>query len=756
MLIYETEGFLEVESKEIKQLYRSTGSVSLHDKGDETYEIQSVLCDYLDNSEQRCRVAFYSKSLKKALIFAVKGPEKKSSWKHGQETLTLLGFQLEEVNLKLSPAMVEVVLQDVPGLLNPAEARKQRAEKAQLLADFQEIFDKAPDSVEGKRAALKLNAEKWLNNRTEELRLLLEELLVSGEAVRSDLDALASQVKDLTVRLETASALAEAERNQREMTESITAAAEKRIKELEEVLVDVETKSSDSLKQKKKIVKLQSHIKALDGDLTTVEAELAKEREKQEQFISDINAAHEQTSLLENELKDAQATLVKNQTLLTEEQTERAQLTESLKASELRIKTLDKELISAEKEAAQCDEVARASEDAQAQLAETKQTLQETLDLNNALEEKLAAAFELNEVLRENLQETEKDVSDKTRDKEQIVALTEQGKQLDRKLKSLRDEYDQECSIRKGLEKCVADDNKRIFELETSLAKAMDNTAGLSVSDNRSDGVAREIDSLKSELREQNQRFNEERKCREELESEIDEAHKLIDSMEKMIREKDAASNSNENQKVQELLKQVEKVEAQLEQERAEQKKLARAVVVAEKKISEQEELLAQGQAEQDERKTRETVEVETIAQARAKSSKPLPHELRPAPKKGVLFRPDWDLEGLPCQDSGQVFKAWESVFNVQISMEGYPSQYCMAFMVVLRLKKQKRLYMLYRLKDTKHTLVCVPDKTPKDEDSLKKTIKEGLKFLRMSGFELEEMSAEHIDSTLTPYFLEA
>ena len=62
---------------------------------------------------------------------------------------------------------------------------------------------------------------------------------------------------------------------------------------------------------------------------------------------------------------------------------------------------------------------------------------------------------------------------------------------------------------------------------------------------------------------------------------------------------------------------------------------------------------------------------------------------------------------------------------------------------------------MLYRLKQDKHTLVCVPAKMTEDESSLKKAIQEGLKYLGLSGFEMQEMSVEHIDSTLGSYFLE-
>ena len=252
---------------------------------------------------------------------------------------------------------------------------------------------------------------------------------------------------------------------------------------------------------------------------------------------------------------------------------------------------------------------------------------------------------------------------------------------------------------------------------------------------------------------------------REELDTELHEAHKLIDSFEKMIRETEKAdaerlsfeaSEGNESQKVQKLEETLRSVENQLEAAYVEQKKLAKAVTVAEKKLAKQEEKLVQVQAERKERRIPEAAVVkEAVTEQRVKSAKPLPHELRPAPKKGSLFHPDWDLEGLPCESSEQVFKAWETAFNVQISLEGYPSQYCMAFLVVLRLGKQKKLYMLYRLKNSKHTLICVPAKPIKDETSLKKAIKDGLKFLRMSGFEMLEMAAENVDGALGSYFLE-
>jgi len=660
--------------------------------------------------------------------------------------------------------MLEVVLRDVPGLLTPAEARQQRTEQSSLLAAFQRACDEAPDSAQGKKAALKLSAEKRLNDQSAELRHLMEELFLSKENASAEFEAVVSQMQDLTSRLESAEALAESERNQRELSESITAAAEKRIQELEEVLVDVETTSSKTLKQKQKNVKLQARIKALDGELAAVEIEVEKEREKQQQFIDDVQSALERISFLEKELKDSETFLEMIQVQRAEEQAERSQLAKNFEEAERRIKALDTGLKNAEERVALHEQAAKASEDIHTQLAEIEQELKDLLDQNGALEETLAIANQQNERLMESLQIAEKAVSDKARDEAQVITLVEQNELLVNEIKVLRDEYDQECSIRIRLEKGAAEDDRRIQKLEDSLAKVPPKKSETTSAEKDSEEGTQELFALRDELQALHQQFKSEQKCREGLESEVGEAHKLIGSLEKIIREAEdpvtdkrchVPPQESENQKVQELEKKLRVVENQLEHERLEQRKLIKAVVVAENKLAEQEELLARGQVEPLERKIRETAIVETVTQSYEKPVKLMPHDLRPAPKIGVLFQPDWALEGLPCRSPKQVFKAWEAVSNVQTSLEGYPSQYCMAFLVVLLLKKEKKLYMLYRLKLNKHTLVCVPAKAPQDEASLKKCIQDGLSFLKRSGFEMDEMIDENIDSTLRSYFLE-
>jgi hypothetical protein len=300
--------------------------------------------------------------------------------------------------------------------------------------------------------------------------------------------------------------------------------------------------------------------------------------------------------------------------------------------------------------------------------------------------------------------------------------------------------------------------------LEDALAKAEERSEKISSGGQHSLRIEEELRSLKAEFKEQARRFAQAIKSREELEASLQQAHEIIDSLEKMLRKPDTEKSdrhsvdpvpATESQKFLELEEQLKSVGLQLEEAQAQLVALNDALADSEMRFAKQQEDVPPRQGERKERRIPESVVVAAqIVAPRVKAIKPLPHELRPAPKDGAFFRPDWDLHGLPCQSSEQVYKAWESAFNVQISLEGYTSQYCMAFLVVLRFAKQKKLYMLFRLKQDKYTLVCVPTITPKNEAALKEGIQEGLKYLKLSGFEMVELETENVESTLGKYFM--
>jgi len=766
MLIYEHDGFLEVEAPEIIQLCRSNGAITFSDAERDPFELHAVLCDSLENAEPRCRAAFYAKTLKRALVFAVKSSESQSAWQYGRKVLSQLGFQLDDVNLKLSAAMLEVVLRDVPGIATPAGALKQRQENALLLADLQKKLAEGAESAQGRKAALKLSAEKLLGERAQELRLLIESLLVPAEDTNADIMALVSQVNDLNARLEAAESMAETERRRREMSESITAAAEKRIQELEEILVDVETRSAQTLKEKRRIVKLQKQLKDLSGTVAATEEALAQERSERVQLIADVRASQERSAALEADLLAAEQALANAEVKLAAEQEAKALVEKSLEEAGLRVASLQQEFEQVTEKAETSESALKESAETKTHLAEVQSDLQEASHRNQTLEKDLAASIEQCKDLTVKLRQAEEAVLAMARVEEQASTLVKQQEKAARELAKLREVYDRECTHRKRLEKAATSDEKQIKFLQDALAKAEEVSSARSVDEQLSLERASELASLNAELQEQKQRCMNEKRARDEAETGLQEAHQLIDSLEKMLRHTGQAEScrfsvaplpADDSLKVLELEDQLKFVGAQLDDVRAEQAALAVALDAAERKFAEDQEPLPQRQEDRKARRIPEPVAVaEPVAAPRAKSSKPLPHELRPAPKKGTLFRPDWDLQVLPCHSSEQVYKAWESAFNVQISLEGYTSQYCMAFLIVLRLGKQKRLFMLYRLKQDKHTLVCVPSKAPGDEGSLQNAIQEGLKFLRLSGFEMEEMAAENIDSTLGGYFLKS
>lgn len=304
-----------------------------------------------------------------------------------------------------------------------------------------------------------------------------------------------------------------------------------------------------------------------------------------------------------------------------------------------------------------------------------------------------------------------------------------------------RNELEHERSIRKRLEKGAAADERRLDELERALAEGQG--AAVAVPDKKAEAEAAR---LQVELSEALETIVGERREKADLESQLGEAHKLIEALELAVkRAREAAGSSaqrDDGPQVRELAERLAAAEARLAEEQRETRKQARAHADAEKRAAALEQTLGAGDG--------------AAAAPRGAPEKPLPHELRPAPKPGGLFRPDWDLEGLPCKSADQVLQLWGSVFNVQLSLEGYPSQYCTAFLAVLKQGRQKQLYLMFNLKSSRHVLVCVPSKPPTDETSLNKLIAEGQKYLQMSGFELEKIKPADVGRVLESYFVGA
>ena len=864
MLIFETEGFFEVEDDRVEELYRSTDSVSLAADDDLTFDVQALVCRHRGDDQQRCHIGFFCRDLKRAMVFVIKDSSPKAQVKLGLEVAKELGLQMQPVKLNLSAAMRQVVLRDIPGLQTPEYARKLREEKSEMLTEMQAKLDEeGPESAAGKKAILKLNAEKRLDDKSSILRELLCNRFAPEPAPgNAGLEALSAQVNDLTERLKKAVAECDQERSQRKISEEIMAAAEKRIQELEEVLVDVETKSSDTIKHKQKIVQLEARIKELDKQLIEAQKDLETERDQKEQLIGDVQSTQQLVAALEKELADVseiasgavdfetaitraeesitklQADLESKKTELDAQQSARKQLEEKIKTLESQIKELtaadtesgkkaekqeaqladakdeikklqqqlkagDKQADSEQEKRQQLEEQieelkkvhtesVQKAKNQDAQLAEAqaeiKKLQQELKNRDNQADKEQGTQQQLEEqtqTLQDQLTDTESRLASlqdeleqerKNHDKastawskerdalqQEIAALAKEQRAATEAtspssdLEQLKEELDQEKLIRKRLEKGAAADQKRIDDLEQQLGGSQ---SGLTLTAGKSALAAQEVELLQAQLRDSLNQAEEDAEVRADLERELDDAHTLIGNLEQALKEaresKAGDDTEKESQQTAKLNKEIQRLQKELEQTREAKQQAVTSQGSVEQRLNDMEQLLARAVLGQATAPATQAAPAPTPSEPPAPSrpaSKPLPHELRPAPKKGANFHPDWDLSGLPCQSVDQILQAWESVFNVQLSLEGYPSQYCAAFVVVLKTGKQKRLFLVFNLTKDKHVLVSVPAKQPNDEASLKKAVSEGLKFLQLSGFEMEKITADNLSGALSPYF---
>jgi predicted nucleic acid-binding Zn-ribbon protein len=327
--------------------------------------------------------------------------------------------------------------------------------------------------------------------------------------------------------------------------------------------------------------------------------------------------------------------------------------------------------------------------------------------------------------------------------------------QLEARIAALTSELDKARTVeqtaqtaRQALELDLEKARKRIATLTNELNEARLESAAARAGAQEHDELRQQVAALQGEV-------EQERSIRKRLEKGAAADERRLHQLESALAagpasEAAAVSPGGVDREMAQLQRALQQAVASLEEERAARQGLEQELDEADRMIAALEKALKGS------RKISPAVMPAESAPAVPKPAKgkPLPHEVRPAPKPGARFHPDWELSGLPCRDADQVALAWGSVANVQLSLEGYPAQYCAAFLVVLKQGRQKRLYLLFNLKSSRHTLVCVPDQPPGDEAALNKQISEARSYLQISGFELEKIASREISALLGGYFL--
>jgi hypothetical protein len=104
----------------------------------------------------------------------------------------------------------------------------------------------------------------------------------------------------------------------------------------------------------------------------------------------------------------------------------------------------------------------------------------------------------------------------------------------------------------------------------------------------------------------------------------------------------------------------------------------------------------------------------------------------------GAFFQVDWDLADIAYESADDVLEVHQSISMTQLSLEGFPNQYCAAYIVALKKGKGRQVYVAFRLATSNRVLVYVPSSPPRNQDAYGRTMNEANKFLRVTGIETE------------------
>jgi hypothetical protein len=205
---------------------------------------------------------------------------------------------------------------------------------------------------------------------------------------------------------------------------------------------------------------------------------------------------------------------------------------------------------------------------------------------------------------------------------------------------------------------------------------------------------------------------------------------------EKLLKEKAVLE-----QRTAELARAVRTASRRAEIERVEREKAAAAKRQAEQRV---EALFAAVRSSEPQAVTPETDKLPrlTLQGGPAKTGTAPPPARRP-PLPGAFFRVEWDLTGIVCDGNMKVLEVYRSISMAQLSLEGYPSQYCSAYVVGLVRGQQRQVSVAFRLASSDRTLLYVPAKKLESKEAYGQALQQARKFLQVVGMDIEPLEFE-------------
>jgi hypothetical protein len=764
------------------------------------------------NENPFCHLVFYCSSLKRALVFKLGGTTDSSQQlRYGTKYLEGFGFQLEPLNLDLKPAMRETVLRDLPSLQKPEFVRRTRQERQARIASLEKtlkILGKpAPASKEGlehKRTLEQLNAERKIDEHLQTLREHFEQELSTlekklgqpppdpaalpkasetdrqelpkaeqkpggekrlGQKLEQDSGTPISRQppqnqEPATTRSRQASAAAEPpdrkqapkSHGQPDIQINRRPAAEPRAKE---VLKNERQEIGAELKPGRQIPDVSSSRKAESAEQVNFLGQAEAQLEKLRQELAASVAAHKVELAARKQLE---AELAAGRKGLTERE---SQLQQAVKQSRDEIDGTRKELAAARKK---LEEAEQGREKSAVQLADIRKQLIGAQQELTGLQKQLAAQDTEfaklkveSDTLAKQLKMAEKAGKDEEKarlvlegqikDLRTKIAESDQANRyLGEQLTRAGQDVERERGEKDALSREAAQSAARLKNLEDKLVRLQ---AALKSAASAGD-VAEQLQSDLDQLRGRYEALTRENAI---LVDEFAAARMKFANLDRhalaeLQKSQDGAMESppySAGQTV-ELRTQLSATERQLKDLARQQEQMAADYAAERQKCRALEDELEQA--------SRVEVPAAPVTAVKHGGGQKPPHVRRPSPLPGAFFQVDWDLTGLPCEIE-MVGQLWRAIYNVTLSVEGYPHQYVGALIVLLKQGAGNRLFVLLRLEGERRNLVYRPAKPIDNDQAVKKGLDEAQKFLRVSGIEVETVPAGQVKDTLQPYLPE-
>lgn len=738
--------YVEAVAAEVEAVYRSQETVELEAGKAPTLAVEALVCGIRKEEESRVYLVLHNKSCKRSLIYSVLAEsEGKNGFDAALKTALAacqaLGFSMGSINLKCSTAMREVVIRNIPVLLAPAAARKAAAQRAEMLAELErlamepEMDEATEEAAGGLSPARRAAREKARQERQEEIKAAVKKL-----AAESDVDACEAATRR-AVRTRLAAIV--------EVTGGmvVSAPAHTELKTPDGSMRRPPSASPVALPPSKEAPPIEA------GPATGEKLPLSVERQP---------AETQETQRLERELERLLA-----EKAVVEQRVAELTATARQAAEEAERERAERERLEAEKAAAEkwAQELAAATREAELR-ANAERVQRERLNAEKAAAEQRAA--ELAEAARtaevrtqawrdeqqrqldmqaQRVQaEREQLLAEKAAAERQAAAMAEAVRDAEQKVEIERGEREQLLA-----EKAAAEQRAR------TLAEAV-RQVEFQVSANQAEKEQLALAQADRERSEREQLVAE-KLAAERRAAELTEAVQLAErqfaveraererlNVEKMAAERRAAELAEAARRAAELAEAARQAALRAEQERRERERLEAEKAQAESRLQLQPAVALQAEPKLSEPGRRREA-LPSLGGLFAHSAKTPEPPVSPAPKmvsrpavSGAFFQVDPELAVIACESVDDVLEVQQSISMTQLSLEGFPNQYCMAYVVALKKGAARQVHVAFRLTTSDRILIYSPPKPPRDQQAYARAMQEALRFLRVTGIETERV----------------